>query len=210
MTHRRAIPLPPAGTTVEIRYRRLDRPTETYRQHVLESSPRGIVTFQPRTPIEAPLNVAGAPILEPASPVIWFTFPGAWHDIGIFHLADGTLTGLYANILTPVEFLSACSWKTTDLCLDVWVPRHGSACLLDEEELAKAEAAELVTAKLAERARQEASSLMEGLAPGSWPPALVSEWSLAAALQASSAADPTPHPSRESASPPESSPRKRS
>ena len=179
MTHSQAIPLPSAGTTVEIRYRRLGRPTETYRQQVLESSPRGIVTFQPSTPINAPLTVAGKNILEPGSPVIWFTFPRAWHDIGLFHLADGTFTGLYANVLTPVEFVSEHCWETTDLCLDVWVPRRGGACLLDEAELAEAEAAGAVAAKLAERARHEAASLMEGLATGSWPPPLVPEWSLA-------------------------------
>ncbi len=179
MTRRRSIPLPAPGTTVEIRYRRLRRPTETYRQQVLKSGARGIVTFQPRTPIDAPLTVADTTILEPGSPVIWFTFPRAWHDIGLFHLADGTFTGLYANILTPVEFASEHCWETTDLCLDVWVPRHGTACLLDEAELADAEAAGLVASEVAARAREEASALMEGLAAASWPPALVGEWSLA-------------------------------
>ncbi|MCY4572503.1 MAG: DUF402 domain-containing protein [Gemmatimonadetes bacterium] len=179
MTRRRSIPLPAPGTTVEIRYRRLRRPTETYRQQVLKSGARGIVTFQPRTPIDAPLTVADTTILEPGSPVIWFTFPRAWHDIGLFHLADGTFTGLYANILTPVEFASEHCWETTDLCLDVWVPQRGTACLLDEAELADAEAAGLVASEVAARAREEASALMEGLAAASWPPALVGEWSLA-------------------------------
>lgn len=199
MTRRRAIPLPSAGTIVEIRYRRLGRPTETYRQQVLESGTRGIVTFQPRTPIDAPLAVADANILEPGSPVIWFTFPHAWHDIGLFHLADGTPTGLYANVLTPVEFVSQNRWETTDLCLDVWVPRRGAARLLDEAELAKAEAAELVAPEVAERARQEAATLFKSLAAQRWPPALVSEWSLARAPGALGAENPTRHSSRESA-----------
>ena len=195
--------------TVNVRYRRLGRPTETYRQQVLESGPRGIVTFQPRTPIDAPLTVADTTILEPGSPVIWFTFPRAWHDIGLFHLADGTFTGLYANVLTPVEFASEHCWETTDLCLDVWVPRHGAAGLLDEAELADAEAAGLVASEVAARAREEANVLMEGLAAASWPPALVGEWSLARAREASRAGAATPQPSRESASPPESSPGRR-
>lgn len=200
----------PPGTTVEILYRRFRRPTETYRQQVLESGPRGIVTFQPNTPINAPLTVADATILEPGSPVIWFTFPRAWHDIGLFHLADGSYTGLYANVLTPVEFVGEHWWETTDLCLDVWVPRQGAACLLDEAELAEAEAAGMVASEVAARAREEANALMGGLASASWPPALVGEWSLARARKASRAADPTPQSSRESASPPESSPRTRS
>lgn len=203
-----AIPLPTAGTTVEIRYRRLGRPTETYRQEVLESGPRGIVTFQPRTPIDAPLAVAHTTILEPGSPVIWFTFPRAWHDIGLFHLADGTCTGLYANILVPVEFTSRHCWETTDLSLDIWVPPDGTARVLDETELADAEASGLATSEWAERARREADSLMDGLAAGNWPPPLVREWSLAR-VRKTGAGDPTGHLPRGSASTPESSPGRR-
>lgn len=202
--------LPPAGTTVEIRYRRLGRLTRTYRQQVLESGPRGIVTFQPNTPVDAPLVVAGTPILEPGSPVIWLTFPRAWHDIGLFHLADGTFAGLYANILTPVEFVGPNHWETTDLCVDVWVPRRGSARLLDEAELADAEAAGLVAPDVAARARLEANDLIEGLASASWPPALAGEWSLARARKAARAAAATSRPPAEFASPPAASPGRRS
>lgn len=178
MTRRpRAVP-PRAGTEVEIRYRRPGRATETYRQRVLQSDSRGIVTFQPHTPIDAPVRVARATVLEPGSPVIWFTFPGAWHDIGLFHRADGTYTGLYANVLTPVEFAGPRRWTTTDLCLDVWVPAEGRPRILDEAELAQAEAAGLVTTKSAARAREEAATLLMARAAGEWPPALVGEWSL--------------------------------
>ena len=206
----RAISLPPAGTTVDIRYRRLGRPPETYRQQVLESDPRGIVTFQPHAPVDAPLAAADATILEPGSPVVWFTFPGAWHDIGIFHLADGTPTGLYANILTPVEFVSRDRWETTDLCLDVWVPRGGTACLLDEEELADAEEAGLVAPAVAARAREEADAVMAALVSASWPPALVAQWSLARAREAFRAPGAPTRPPAESASPPAAPPRRRS
>lgn len=208
MMHSAAIPLPTAGTKVKIRYRRLGRPTETYRQEVLESGPQGIVTFQSRAPIDAPLAVADTTILEPGSPVIWFTFPRAWHDIGLFHLADGTCTGLYANILTPVEFTSRHCWETTDLSLDIWVPRQGAAHLLDEAELEDAEASGLVMSERAERARREADSLMDGLAAGNWPPPLVREWSLARVREIG-AGDPTGHLPRGSASTPESSPGRR-
>lgn len=129
--------------------------------------------------------MADSTILEPGAPVVWFTFPNAWHDIGLFHLADGTYTGLYANILTPVEFLDERSWATTDLCLDLWAPRRGPARILDEADLAEAEAAGLVDRKIAARARQEAAALLEAHAAGSWPPPLVREWPLARARKAS-------------------------
>ena len=169
--------LPRSGSRVDIHYRRLGRPAETYRQLVLESGPAGIVTFQSHTPIETPVRVDGATILEPGSPVIWFTFADAWHDIGLFHRADGTFTGVYANILTPVEFIGEGAWATTDLCLDVWVPSGGQARLLDEAELDEAEAAALVGRELAGRARGEAAALLGGHRAGRWPPRLVGDWS---------------------------------
>ncbi len=174
--------LPPPGSWVDIRYHRIERPTETYRQLVLESGNAGIVTFQSRTPIGAPLQIGGTPILEPGSPVVWFTFPGAWHDIGLFHLADGTPTGLYANALTPVEFAGPATWETTDLCLDVWIPADGPARLLDEADLEQAEKTGLIQHQLARRAREESVALLRGHRAGTWPPALVQEWSLARAL----------------------------
>lgn len=170
--------LPRVGAWVDIHYMRLGRPTEVYRQRVLESGGGGIVTFQPDTPIGAPLKVGGVTILEPGAPVIWFTFPGLWHDIGLFHLADGTWTGLYANVLTPVEFDGPRSWTTTDLCLDVWVPPGGDAVVLDEADLAHAEEASLIDGALVLRARKEAADLCRGHRAGTWPPRIVGEWSL--------------------------------
>lgn len=182
--------LPRSGSRVDIHYRRIGRPAETYRQLVLESGPAGIVTFQSRAPIESPAVVDGATILEPGSPVIWFTFAGSWHDIGLFHRADGTFTGVYANILTPVEFVGDGAWATTDLCLDVWVPRSGRARLLDEAELDEAEAASLVDRGLAGRARAEAAALLRDHSAGRWPPRLVGEWSLERAMGAANANQP--------------------
>ena len=188
--------LPPVGVWVDIRYRRLARPEEVYRQLVLDSGPTAIVTYQPRadlpSPVRAPAGIGPTrTILEPGSPVIWFTFPGAWHDIGLFHLADGTPTGIYANVLTPVTLerepdAGAWSWSTTDLCLDVWIAagrgtdpaeEHPPA-LLDEDELDRAEAEGAVSAATAERARNEAAALVRRCRAGTWPPPVVREWSL--------------------------------
>ncbi len=163
---------------MDIRYRRLGRPTEVYRQRVLDSGAAGIVTFQPDTPIQAPLTVGGATVLDPGAPAIWFTFPGLWHDIGLFHRADGTFTGLYANVLTPVEFDGPRSWTTTDLCLDVWVPPGGDAVVLDEADLDRAVSASLIDGALAARARAEVEDLCRGHGTGDWPPSIVGEWSL--------------------------------
>ena len=174
--------LPREGDFVDIYYRRIGRPEDTYRLFVLESSPELVVTFQPRTPIDQPIVVDDLTILEPRSPIIWFTFPGKWHDIGLFFRNNGGHTGMYANVLTPVDFIDSRTWSTTDLCLDVWVPRWGPVRTLDEDELSDAEGAGQVDAKLAERARAEAGSLVHSHSANAWPPPVVGEWSLARAL----------------------------
>ena len=178
------ITLPRPGTIVDIRYRRVRAPLSVYRLLVLESRPELVVTFQPRTPVDKPLVVDGMTILEPGSPVIWFTFPGRWHDIGLFHRTNGALTGLYANILTPVEFAGERSWTTTDLCLDVWVPRWGPVELMDEADLDEARRKGWIEPRLAERAKAEASALIHAHRAREWPPPETGQWSLARALEA--------------------------
>ena len=175
--------LPRPGSIVDIRYGRIGQPTQVYRQFVLETRPDVVVTFQPRTPIDKPLVVDGLTILEPRSPVIWFSFLDKWYDIGLFHRTNGAVTGLYGNILTPVDFVDGQLWATTDLCLDVWVPRWGSTQLLDEDELDKAESEDRIGKKLADRARAEARALMHACQAGTWPPPVTAEWSLVRALK---------------------------
>lgn len=175
--------LPPAGGTLDIYYRRIGKPQEDYRLIVLDSRPDVVITFQPRTPIAAPIVVDDLTILEPRSPVIWFTFPGKWHDIGLFFRTNGAFTGTYANVLTPVDFIDARTWATTDLCLDVWVPRWGPVRTLDEDELEEAEEAGRIDGALAERARSEARSLVHAHRANAWPPSEIGEWSLARGLQ---------------------------
>ncbi len=176
--------LPAENTWITIRYGRIGKPLAIYRLYVLESRPDAVVTFQPRTPVDRPIVVDGFTILEPRSPVIWFTYPDKLHDIGLFHRTNGAFTGHYANILTPVDFINQRSWATTDLCLDVWIPRYGDVQLLDEPELDEAESGTLITKELADRARDEAAALMFAFRAGAWPPRETGEWSLARALMA--------------------------
>jgi hypothetical protein len=124
-----------------------------------------------------PVRAGTRVILEPGAPVVWFTFRGLWHDVGRFHLRDGTFTGFYANVLTPVE-MEGDRWRTTDLCLDVWLGADGEVQVLDEDELADAERRGWASAETAARARAEAAGLVERAREGRWPPALLREWTL--------------------------------
>jgi predicted RNA-binding protein associated with RNAse of E/G family len=167
--------------TVRIRYRRPPDREQLFVQRVLWRDERVIVTFVERAPLERPLRVGDETVLEDGSPAIWFTYPGEWHDVGRFHRRDGTFTGLYANILTPVEFTTPWEWSTTDLYLDVWMPRRGGALLLDEDELERALRDGAIPARLAAQARAEAAGLLPRAAAGTWPGTETDVWTLARA-----------------------------
>src|SRR5690606_32387535 len=118
---------------VEIHYHRPPDRIEIFRQTVVDEQPGYVVTYLDSAAIGNALTVDDRPILEPGAPVVWFTFPDAWFDVGRFHLRDGTFTGYYANVLTPVR-MEGDRWETTDLFLDVWAGADGSVALLDEDE----------------------------------------------------------------------------
>jgi predicted RNA-binding protein associated with RNAse of E/G family len=173
---------------IRIHYRRLPDRDTVFEQILLHETDECSVTFLASTALARPLSVGGAPILEPGSPVIWFTYPGRWYDIGRFHLADGTFTGHYANILTPVR-MEGGRWFTTDLCLDVWAAADGPVRLLDEEEFAEAVEREWMDAATAGEARGTADRLLRAAVEGRWPPRDVLGWDLARASAAARASD---------------------
>ena len=157
---------------------------QIFDQRVVATSGDTVITLAESVSLDGPVMASGEVILEPDAPVVWFTFPGVWHDIGRFHLADGTFSGWYANILTPPR-MTAEVWHTTDLFLDVWLPADGRpAQLLDEDELDAAHARGLLDEPTMLRARQEAARLMDEAGRGDWPPPVVDAWTLAAARDA--------------------------
>ena len=173
----------PAPDLLRIDYRRLpDRDTVFEQWRVID---RGdvIVTLSERCGIAKPMVIDGHTVLEPDSPVVWFTFPGAWHDIGRFHRADGSFTGLYANIIEPITLYSREHWRTIDLFLDLWLGSDGKLRVLDEDELEAAEAAGHIAAAQASAARQEAERLTRAWRDQTWPPPIVHEWTLERAKQ---------------------------
>lgn len=167
---------------VSIHYRRLPDHERVFDQRVVLERDDVIITLSEPLDLTAPmLDSDGLVMLEGGSQALWFTFPGAWHDIGHFHRADRSLTGLYANILTPPD-IDGEVWRTTDLFLDLWWPEGGRLRLLDEDELAGALEAGAIDAETAGRARDEAARLLELAGAGSWPPPVVREWTLQRAL----------------------------
>ena len=159
---------------VRIHYRRPPDRLQVFEQHLVHDADDVKVTLSEYR-FEPPIVIGGEVVLEEGADVVWFTFPGAWHDVGRFHRADGTFTGLYANILTP-PVLDGSEWDTTDLFLDVWMSPSGRVLLLDEDEMEEALGQAWLDAPTAARAREEADRLVAAAEAGSWPPASVHHW----------------------------------
>lgn len=167
------------GDVVSIQYVRLPVRLEVFEQAVVDDDGECVVTFLPAAKLKKPMEVGGRVVLEPGSPIVWFTYRGeVWHDVGRFHRADGTFTGVYANVLTPVRMQDA-EWVTTDLFLDVWVDADGGEVeILDRDEFDAALAAGWITPATAARALAEAEHLTADARRGVWPPAEVRAWTL--------------------------------
>ena len=166
---------------VHIHYLRPPDREQIFTQYLIHEEEGVKVTYAHDLKFEAPIRIAGAVVLETGSEAIWFTFPGAWHDIGLFHRADGSFTGTYANILTPCVFEEGAVWRTTDLFLDLWIDPTGDLVRLDDDELEEAEVKGWVDPDTAQRAREEATTLSAQAAAGLWPPEVVGRWTLARA-----------------------------
>lgn len=171
-----------ATRSVSIHYRRPPDDVRVYDQRVVLDREDMVVTLSPPLELHEPMAVDGRIALEEGSRVVWFTFPGVWHDIGRFHRADGTPTGIYANMITPVR-IEGPIWRTTDLFLDIWWPEGGSAGLLDEDELEEAIDRGHLDDRTASRARAEAQRILELAEEGAWPPPAVRDWTLARSLE---------------------------
>ena len=162
---------------VRIRYHRPPDRLEVHEQYLVHDTSDLKVTFAPSVVLPGPLRIDDRTVLENGSPVVWFTFPGAWHDIGRFHTADCVFTGFYANILTPVELGPGHVWDTTDLFLDLWMD-EGGVQVLDEYDFDEAVGRGWMDEPTVRRARTEIVRLRSAAQSGAWPPPAVHEWTL--------------------------------
>ncbi len=157
---------------IEIHYRRPPARLDIFVQELVVDRPDCKITLHDPSSLGGELRVGEQVIYEPGAPLVWFVFPGAWYDIGRFHLGDGTFTGYYANLITPVEFQGHI-WTMYDLCLDLWIEPDGSFRILDQDEFAEAVDQLWIDALTARRARQELDYLLAEVQAGRWPPPIV-------------------------------------
>ncbi len=115
------------------------------------------------------VRVDRVPILASGAPIVWYVFPEKWHDIGRFHLADGTLTGWYTNLCLPVQ-IGPDRWVGNDLFLDLWQPAEGEPRWLDEDELDQAVRSRLIDPATRRRIQNERTMIDLQLKQDAWPP----------------------------------------
>lgn len=162
---------------VLIHYLRPPGRRDVFHQHLVHDGEDVKVTFATDLTFEPPVTVDGETVLETGSEVVWFTFPGEWHDIGRFHTADGQFRGWYANVLTPPVFEAGDVWRTTDLFLDVWLPAEGGEPkLLDRDQLDEALEEGWIGGATGKRALREGERIIAACRRGRWPPEVTKEW----------------------------------
>lgn len=161
---------------VRIHYHRPDRGTTVFEEQVVIDRPDVKVTLL--DPYDGSDVFAGDRlILAAGAPVVWFVYPHLCRDVGRFHLADGAFTGWYTNLRAPIR-MDGNDWYCTDLFLDHWLPADGSPGMwLDEDELAAARQAGLISAAELELVLAERATIGAELGIG-WPPALARELDL--------------------------------
>ncbi len=157
---------------VEIHYRRLPDRLDVFVQRLVVDRADCKITLHDPATLDTALRVDDQVIYEPGAAIVWFVFPGSWYDIGRFHLRDGTFTGYYANLITPVE-IQGRIWTMHDLCLDLWVRPDGSFRILDQDEFDEAVDRLWIDPATASRARQTLDRLAAAVREGHWPPAIV-------------------------------------
>ena len=171
------------GSFVRIHYVRPPGRKTVFTQRLIAEDGGALVTLARDLSFAPPLEIQGTVALEEGSVALWFTFPERWYDVGLFHRADGSRSGIYGNVLTPPVIHSDGRWDTTDLFLDLWIPSGGSPALLDQDELDAALAETAVAPELAARAAEEGDRLLKQARSGHWPPPVVGRWSLDRALE---------------------------
>ena len=124
------------------------------------------------------VDVADVRVLDSGAPIIWFVFPDAWHDIGRFHLTDGTFTGWYTNLCKPVTF-NGDRWIGNDLFLDLWQFPDGTPRWLDEDEFEAAAESGIVDKALKKQVLNQRVLIDLQVSQGAWPPPVSKDIDLA-------------------------------
>jgi predicted RNA-binding protein associated with RNAse of E/G family len=155
---------------IQLEYHRPGKDVIVYEEQLVLDRPDVKVLLQ-REYSGEDVYVADTLTLEAGAPIVWYIPVGAWHDIGRFHLKDGTLTGWYTNLSKPVQF-DGDTWTANDLFLDLWQPICGEPVWLDQDELGLAVKNHLIDQSTVKRTLNERALVDLQLSQQQWPPAI--------------------------------------
>jgi predicted RNA-binding protein associated with RNAse of E/G family len=124
------------------------------------------------------VDVGTSRVLDSGASIIWFVFPEAWHDIGRFHLSDGTFTGWYTNLCKPIQ-IDGDNWIGNDLFLDLWQFVDGTPVWLDEDEFEDAVKSGLVDKALEKQVLNQRTLIDLQVSQLAWPPPVAKDIDLA-------------------------------
>ncbi len=165
---------------IRFEYHRPGKAATVYEEQLVLDRPDVKVLLQ-REYVGDDVRVGGTVTLETGAPIVWFIPVGAWHDIGRFHLRDGTLTGWYTNLSKPVEF-DGDTWIGHDLFLDLWQPVIGKAVWLDQDEFDDAAGTSLIDHGTRKRTLNEKTLIDLQVSLGRWPPMIARDINLEQAV----------------------------
>jgi len=155
---------------IQLEYHRPGKGVTVYEEELVLDRPDVKVLLQ-REYSHEDVYVGDTLALEAGAPIIWYIPVGAWHDIGRFHLKNGTLTGWYTNLSKPVR-LDGDTWTSNDLFLDLWQPIWGEPVWLDQDELDLAVKSRLIDQSTLKRTLNEKALVDLQLSQQQWPPAI--------------------------------------
>jgi predicted RNA-binding protein associated with RNAse of E/G family len=154
-------------------YRRLPNDIREFPGNLRAATANRLIIESPVL-VDEPISVDGEIIADTGYLAIWFVYKGRWYDVGKFYDRAGMRIGYYCDIIKPVKRVLATPSKTvmlTDLFLDLWIDKDGSAHVLDEEELEAAEKERAISCTLAREARRQIRLLIGRVNAGRFPPA---------------------------------------
>jgi predicted RNA-binding protein associated with RNAse of E/G family len=157
-----------------------DRPS-TYEGDLLSADERCLVFTHTVNPAE-PAYVRGEEIIGPGYRLVWFLFKDQPYDVGRFYRPDGTWAGYYVDMLEPVHWDGADPSTVrplVDLFLDIWISPGGTYSVLDEDELAEAEAEQSISPVQSTLARSTVQRLISEIDGGTFPPQIAQDFRLA-------------------------------
>ena len=124
------------------------------------------------------VDVGTSRVLDSGASIIWFVFPEACHDIGRFHMSDGTFTGWYTNLCKPTQ-IDGDKWIGNDLFLDLWQFVDGTPVWLDEDEFEDAVKSGLVDKALEKQVLNQQTLINLQVSQLAWPPPVAKDIDLA-------------------------------